>query len=69
MWVATMAVDDPDHRDLNTVYKDMLAAGAQYFDREATEPEVEVFKPLPEGNVKIGTPTEVAPPKTPGRQP
>jgi hypothetical protein len=67
MWVATMAVDDPDHRDLNAVYKDMLAAGAPYFDREATEPEVEVFKPLPEGNVKIGTPTEVAPPKTPGK--
>jgi len=31
-WKATMLVDDPTHRDLNSVAKDMLAAGAGYFD-------------------------------------
>ncbi len=62
MWVALMNVDDPDHRDLNTIYKDMLAAGAPYFDRATEEPEVNVFRPLPEGNVRFGTPTEVVEP-------
>jgi hypothetical protein len=63
MWVAMMNVDDPDHRDLNTVFKDMLAAGAQYFDKSMEEPEVSVFKPLPEGTVKVGTPTVIEPTK------
>lgn len=63
MWVAMMSVDDPDHRDLNAIYKDMLAAAAPYFDREVDGPEIQIVKPLPEGNVKIGTPTEVVPTK------
>ena len=67
MWVALMNVDDPDHRDLNTIYKDMLAAGAQYFDRVMEEPEVSVFRPLPEGNVQVGTPTVVEPTKPAGK--
>ena len=58
LWKTTMVVDDPDHRDLNNVYKEMLAAGSGYFDREAKEPEVDVYKPVPEGHVKLG-PTEV----------
>jgi hypothetical protein len=67
MWAALMNVDDPDHRDLNTIFKDMLAAGAPYFDRAMEEPEVSVFKPLPEGNVQVGTPTVVEPTKPAGK--
>ena len=66
MWVATMSVDDPDHRDLNTIYKEMLAAAAPYFDREVEEAELEIFKPLSEGSVRIGTPSVVEPPLAPG---
>lgn len=65
MWVALMNVDDPDHRDLNGIFKDMLAAGAPYFDRQVEGEEVDVYKPLPEGNVKVGTPTEVIEPAKP----
>jgi hypothetical protein len=67
MWTALMNVDDPDHRDLNGIFKEMLAAGAHYFDRKVNDPEVEVFKPLSEGNVEIGTPTEVVPAKPTGK--
>jgi len=47
-----MNVDDPDHRDLNGIYKEMFAAGAPYFDRAVDEAEVDVYKPLPEGNAR-----------------
>lgn len=65
LWNTIMIVDDPDHRDLNAVAAEMLAAGAAYFDRQIDDPEVEVYKPLPEGHVKVGTPEVVgsAPPK------
>lgn len=65
MWVAMMNVDDPDHRDLNVIFKDMLAAGSPYFDKAMEEPEVSVFKPLPEGTVTVGTPTVVESTKPP----
>ncbi len=65
MWTTLMNVDDPDHRDLNGIFKEMLAAGAPYFDRAVDEAEVDVYKPLPEGNVKVGTAVEVAPVKPP----
>ena len=68
MWTALMNVDDPDHRDLNAIFKEMLAAGAPYFDRENKEPEVDVYKPLPEGNVNVGTPTEVVETAKPARK-
>jgi hypothetical protein len=58
LWNATMVVDDPEHRDLNAVAAKMLAAGAPYFDKEIAE-EVDVYKPLPEGHVKVGTPEVV----------
>jgi len=61
LWVTTMYVDDPDHRDLNTTYKLMLEAGAPYFDKEINTEEVDVIKPLPEGHVKVGTPEVVEP--------
>ena len=42
---------------------EMLAAGAPYFDREIKEEEVDVYKPLPEGHVNVGTPQVVDGPK------
>jgi len=61
LWNATMVVDDPEHRDLNTIAEKMLAAGAPYFGRELKEEEVDVYKPLPEGRVNVGTPEVVEP--------
>ena len=54
LWRSTMAVDDPDHRDLNAVAAKMLEAGAPFFDRELTEPEITISQPLPEGHVTLG---------------
>ena len=62
LWNTTMVVDDPEHRDLNAVVDKMLKAGVAFFDRDITEPEVDVYEPLPEGHVKVGTP-EVVPAK------
>lgn len=65
LWHTTMVVDDPDHRDLNAVAAEMLAAGSAFFDRESKEEEVEVYKPVPEGRVYVGTPEVVnTPPKS-----
>ena len=65
LWVTTMYVDDPDHRDLNVIAKQMLEAGAPHFDREIKDEEIEIMKPLPEGHVKVGTPEVVAPGNSP----
>lgn len=62
LWNTLMIVDDPDHRDLNVLSAKMLAAGAPYFGKDVEEPELEFFGPLPEGSVKIGTPTVVETP-------
>ena len=62
LWKTTMVVDDPDHRDLNAIAQKMFEAGAPYFDREIRDPEVEVYQPLPDGRVNVGTP-EVVPAK------
>jgi hypothetical protein len=61
LWNTTMIVDDPDNRDLNEVAAKMLEAGAPYFDKEIKEEEVDVYKPLPDGHVKVGTPEVVEP--------
>ena len=66
LWVTTMLVDDPDHRDLNVIYKQMLEAGAPYFDKEIKGEEIDIMKPLPEGHVKVGTPEVVDPAKSAG---
>jgi len=58
LWSTTMIVDDPDHRDLNTIAAAMLAAGSPYFDKEIKEEEVDITSPLPEGRVNVG-PVEV----------
>lgn len=59
LWVTTMFVDDPEHRDLNLIAKQMLEAGAPYFDREIKDEEVEIMKPLPDGHVNVGAPEVV----------
>jgi hypothetical protein len=64
LWVTTMHVDDPDHRDLNEIAPQLLATGAAFFDRPiAREREVVINRPLREGQVKVGTPEVVADPK------
>lgn len=61
LWKSVIVVDDPDHVDLNDVAAKMLDAGAPYFDKEVREPEVNVYKPMPEGHVNVGTPKVVEP--------
>jgi hypothetical protein len=61
LWKTTMLVDDPDHRDLNLVCKEMLAAGAPYFDQEIKVEEIEISRPMPDGRVLVGTPEVVKP--------
>lgn len=60
LWSTTMVTDDPEHRDLNAISGEMLAAGAALFDREPKEEEASIFRPLPDGHVEIGTPEEVS---------
>ncbi len=59
VWTTTMIVDDPDHRDLNGIYKQMIAAGAEYFNRRIDREEVQVPTAIREGRVEIGTPSVV----------
>ena len=67
LWVATMFVDNPENQDLNLVIKQMLEAGAPYFDKEIPGKEVEIWKPLPEGHVKVGAPEVVESAKSSGK--
>jgi len=61
VWLTTMYVDDPDHRDLNEISAKMLADGAPYFDHHLDrENEVLIRNPPPDGHVKVGSP-EVVP--------
>lgn len=63
LWMTTMNVDDPDHRDLNEIYQKLLAAGAPHFDQPIDRThEVVVNEPVPEGHVKVGTPQVVKEP-------
>ena len=61
LWNTTILVDDPEHRDLNTIAGEMFAAGAPYFDKEIKDEEVYVTRPLPDGRVQVGTPEVVEP--------
>lgn len=65
LWRTTMIVDDPDHRDLNTVAAEMLAAGAPFFAQDISEPQATITKALPDGHVKLGDPVVVDPPDAP----
>lgn len=62
LWHTTINTDDAD-QDLNALMEKMLAAGAVYFDREMDQDEITVSSSLPEGKVKVGTPTVVEPAK------
>ena len=63
LWTAMMYVDDSAHLDLIVVIKQMLEAGAPYFDKEIKDYEATVWKPLPEGHVNVGAPEVVEPAK------
>jgi hypothetical protein len=65
IWRTIMKTDDPDE-DLNLLSDKMLMAGAALFDHPTDEPEVAIPSDLPEGHVKVGTPTVVEP-STPGK--
>jgi hypothetical protein len=55
LWMTTMNVDDPDHRDLNEIYEKMLAAAAPHFDQPIDhDHEVIVHERVPEGHVTVG---------------
>ena len=58
--ITTMIVDDPDHRDLNEVAAEMLAAGAPHFDTQIEEEELDVNMTR-EGRVNVGLPEVVDP--------
>ena len=58
LWKTTMVIDDPDHRDLNQVTRQMLAAGADYFDRAIKDGEVRVNSATLPGRVILG-PTRI----------
>ena len=55
LWMTTIHVDDPEHRDLNEISEKMLAIGAPYFDHHLPrEGEVVVNTALPDGHVNVG---------------
>ena len=57
LWMTSMSVDDPEHRDLNEIYQKMLAAGAPHFDKPLDRDHpVRINSDVPEGHVKIGRP-------------
>lgn len=67
LWNTTITLDDPDHRDLNGVAAEMLRHGSQYFGKQIDEPEIDIYAPLPEGHVNVGTPEVVEPPAAKGK--
>lgn len=68
LWHTTMVADDPDHRDLNSIASEMIKQGANFFDKEIKEEEVDLYKPVPEGRVRVGTPEVVEPTPAPANQ-
>jgi hypothetical protein len=62
LWRTIVNVDDPDE-DLNLVSEKMLRAASTFFDHPIETPEVTFSSDLPEGHVKLGTPTEIGPDK------
>ncbi|MEI6107865.1 MAG: DUF4136 domain-containing protein [Opitutae bacterium] len=53
LWQTTMLVDDPRHLDLNQVTGEMLAAGADYFDRQIDREEVQINRETKETRVIV----------------
>jgi hypothetical protein len=62
LWQTTVGMDDPDHRDLNVVMSQMIAAAALYFGRATAHAEVSVLVPPPGGQVRVGIPVVVGEP-------
>jgi len=62
LWKTVIVADDPDHRDLNAIAAQMIEVGAPYFDKSLKKPELDFYRPMPEGHVNVGTP-EVVPPR------
>ena len=54
LWKTTMVVDDPANRDMNLVLREMLAAGADYFDRTMKREQVTVNPADRKGQVTLG---------------
>jgi len=65
LWKTVIVADDPEHMDLNRVASQMLAAGAPLFDKQLRDKALELFAPLPQGHVNVGTPEVVEPTPTP----
>jgi hypothetical protein len=63
LWKTIIVADDPDNRDLNSLAETMLKAGAPLFDKEVADKEIDLYKPLPNGRVDVGTPEVVPEPK------
>ncbi len=61
LWKTIIVADDPDHRDLNAIAAQMLEAGAPYFDKDLKDDkrEINLYKPMPDGHVNVGTPEVV----------
>lgn len=59
-WTTTILVDDPDHRDLNQIHDQMIAAGAEFFNRKTDREEAEISTRIRDGRVEIGTPRVIA---------
>ena len=64
LWKTTMVVDEPEQRDLNELYPQMLAAGVRYFDRVIKQEEGTVPASVPAGRVILG-PLIILPPAEP----
>jgi hypothetical protein len=60
VWRTIVNTDDPDE-DLSLQSEKLLLAAAQFFDHPIDEPEITISSNLPEGWVKIGTPTVIVP--------
>lgn len=67
LWHTTINVDDPDGLDLNRIHKELLAAGAHFFDREMDREEEIVPAFVPEGRV-ILAPLHFAEEEAAGRE-
>jgi len=59
LWKTVIVADDPENRDLNALAAEMFKAGAPYFDKEVAEKEIDLYKPVPDGHVRVGTPEVV----------
>jgi hypothetical protein len=60
-WTTTVLVDDPDHRDLNQIYEQMITAAGEFLNRRLDGAEVDVSTKIREGRVEVGIPRVLDP--------